>query len=283
MPNNIANRLLRGLSTLVFYLKPRYYRIVSTNLEIAFPNRYTPKEKKDYTLGTFYRLGQAILGLMKRGRLSPEELTKNIHFQNEAILLDALRKKEKIIFIMAHYGNWELLPPAIASKYNMTIAGIGRKLDSSLMDKILLKNRERFGIEMLYRRGAMKGAMKALKENKSVCFLLDQSLGEKQGGIRVDFFGKPVGHSPAVSVLARNFDATLIPAFISTDDYKSYTATFYPPIPTLKTENKEADIHAMTQAQASITEEVIRQRPQEWFWVHKRWKVYLPELYGKHL
>jgi len=275
------NSLLKLLAYVAYYLRSKYRHIIFTNLDLAFQNRLSAQEKKSIALRVFYNLAQTITGFMKRSGMGKEELLTNISFRNEEYLLNAIENKEKIIFITGHYSNWELLPPAITSKYDITLVGIGRKLDSDVMDKVLLENREQFGVEMLYRRGAMKGAMKALKENKTVGFLLDQSLGEKQGGIKVNFFDKPVGHSPAASVLARNFEATMIPAFISTDDYRHYTVTFYEPIPYLKTDDKEADILTMTQAQADVTEQVIKQKPQEWFWAHKRWKAYYPELYRK--
>lgn len=280
-PPFFTNFILKVLSKIIYYLKPKYYYIVGENLDIAFPEKYSQKEKKKMTLDVFYNLGQTIIGFMKRKGMNKKELLTNISFKNEEYLLDAIKNKEKIIFITGHYSNWELLPPALASKYNFTLTGIGRKLDSDIMDKILLENREQFGVEMIYRNGAIKGAIKALKQNKIIGLLLDQNLGEKQGGIKVDFFGKMVGHSPAASVLARMFKATMIPAFISTDDYIHYTVTFYKPIPYLKTANKEADILTMTQAQAHITQQVIKEKPQQWFWVHKRWKAYYPEIYTK--
>lgn len=279
IPSMIMNGFFKLLAYAAYYLHGKYRRIALTNLDFAFQNMLSEEEKKNIILRVYYNLVQTVTGFMKRSGMDKETLLVNIHFKNEHYLLQAIENKEKIIFITGHYSNWELLPPAITSKYGITLVGIGRKLDSDTMDKVLLRNREQFGVEMLYRKGGMKGAIKALRQNKTVGFLMDQSLGEKQGGIKVDFFGKSVGHSPAASVLARNLGAIMIPAFISTDDYKHYTVTFYKPIAPVKTDNKEADILTMTQAQASITEQVIREKPQEWFWVHKRWKVYYPELY----
>jgi len=91
-------------------------------------------------------------------------------------------------------------------------------------------------------------------------------------------------HDPAVSndfpiMLARKFNAKIIPVFIQTKDYEKYTITFYKPIICPKTKNSEEDIKVCTQAQADITEKVIRQKPDEWFWFHKRWKNMYEEIY----
>jgi len=79
--------------------------------------------------------------------------------------------------------------------------------------------------------------------------------------------------------LARRFDALIIPAFITTDDHLHYTITFYEAIKTEKTEDKDKDILVSVQKQAKITEEIIRERPEEWFWLHQRWKNQFEEYY----
>jgi KDO2-lipid IV(A) lauroyltransferase len=272
---------LRGMAYIAYYVKRKSTRIIFTNLDLAFHGTLNHEKKRAIALRVYYNLAQTIVGFMRRKGLSREALLENVVFENEEILLDALREKRKILFVTGHYSNWELLPPVIAAKYGITLVGVGRKLDSEVMDRVLLENREQFGVEMIYRKGAMKGAIKSLKEGKALGFLVDQSLGEKQGGIKVDFFNHAVGHSPAVSVLARTFETDMIPAFISTEDYEHYKVTFYTPLPYLKTEDKEGDIVKMTQAQADIMQEVITHKPEEWFWVHKRWKVFYPELYKK--
>jgi len=278
-PKPLMDSLLKSLSWIAYHTDKKHQRIIHTNLKLAFGENLTPLDYKRIGKRTYYNLLQTIIGFMKRYGKSKEELLKNVSFKNEHILQDAIDKNKKIIFVTGHYSNWELLPPAITAKFGITLVGVGRKLDSEVMDKVLLKNREQFSVEMIYRKGAMKNAIKALKQKKAVGLLMDQSLYEQQGAIKVNFFGKSVGHSPAASVLARMFNAKVIPAFISTDDYENYTVTFYEPLPYIKTDNKEEDIRRMTQAQAEITQQVIEAKPEEWFWVHKRWKTYHPELY----
>lgn len=275
------NRFLKGLSTLIYRFDKKHHTIINANLNLAFDGTLTQKACDDIGKRTFYNLMQTIIGFMRRNGKPKEALLKNVTFTNEHILQEAIEGHEKIIFVTGHYSNWELLPPAITSKFGITLVGVGRKLDSQLMDSVLIKNREQFGVEMLYKRGAIKGSIKALKENKAIGLLLDQHLGARQGGIEVDFFHHKVMHSPSASILARNFGAKIIPAYISTEDYEHYEVTFYPPIASLKTENKEEDIQVMTQAQASIMEQVIKDKPDEWFWVHKRWKGFYPEIYTR--
>jgi len=281
LPIGVMNSLLKGLSSFTYRVDKKHHHIINANLKLAFGDKLTQKERDNIGKRVFYNLLQTIIGFMRRNGRSGDELLQNIAFKNEHILQEFIEKKKKILFVTGHYSNWELLPLAITAKFGIKLVGVGRKLDSNLMDKILKKNREQFGVEMLYRKGAVKGMIKALREKKAVGLLLDQHLGAKQGGVEVEFFGHKALHSPAGAILARSMDIEAIPAYISTDDYINYTVTFYPPLPVIKTKDKEADILAMTQAQAQIMEDVIRAKPDEWFWVHKRWKGFYPELYSR--
>jgi KDO2-lipid IV(A) lauroyltransferase len=146
------------------------------------------------------------------------------------------------------------------------------------MDRKLKENREQFNVEMVYKKGAMKGCIRALSKNKAVGILVDQSIRPTQS-ITVDFFGRPATHTPLASILSRKFEIDLIPAFISTEDYKHYHVKIYDPIKTIKTDHQEDDLAQLTQAQANIMEQVIREHPKQWFWMHKRWKRLNEELY----
>jgi KDO2-lipid IV(A) lauroyltransferase len=281
LPKRGMDYLLKSLAKFAYRVDKKHNHIINTNLKLAFKDRLTQQDRDNIGVRVFYNLLQTIIGFMRRESRSREEILKDIEFKNSHILQTAIDNREKVIFITGHYSNWELLPLSVSAKFGINIVGVGRKLDSELMDRVLIKNREKFGIEMVYRKGGLKGIIKALKGGKAVGLLLDQHLGAKQGGVEIDFFNHKALHSPSASILARNLQATLIPVFISTDNYKKYTITFYNPLPTIKTEDKEQDIIDMTQAQAKITEDVIREKPEEWFWVHKRWKGFYPEIYKR--
>lgn len=279
LPKKSMDWFLKTLSNIAYRIDKKHRKIIYTNLDLAFGNTLNQSERDKIGIRTFYNMLHTIVGFMRRYGKSKEILLTNITFHRDDIVRKALENDQKIIFITGHYSNWELLAPALATKFNFTLAAVGRRLNSKLMNQILIKNRQQFGVEMIDRQGAMKGMIKALKENKPVGLLLDQSLYEHQGALKVDFFGKNAGHSPAASILGRMFNATVIPVFISTDDYEQYEVNFYDPLPIQHTDDKETDILQMTQAQANITQKVIEKKPEEWFWVHKRWKTFHPELY----
>lgn len=269
--------LMKGLSSLIYKIDKKHRKIAQVNLDLAYGDTLPQEEKEKIIKEAYLNLGLLLVDFIKNQGISREALLKKVSFKNEEILQQALKEKRKIILITAHYGNWELLPLSIAAKFG-PLTGVGRKLDSPAMDRILNQNRQQFDIEMLDKKGAMKSMIQVLKNDRMLGLLVDQNTSENEG-ILVDFFGKPVRHTPSAAILARRFDALIIPAFITTEDHQKYQITFYAPIVTEKTEDKDKDIFASVQKQARITEEVIRKKPDGWFWLHQRWKNQFEERY----
>ena len=280
IPRALMIKIMYGLAWFAYTVSKKHQHIISVNLDLAFDKQLSDKEKKKIGIEAFVNLLDTTFGIIRRDKMQKNEVIKQITFENEEIIQAYQKENKQFILVTGHYGNWELLSQSIAIKFDLTLVGVGRKLDSDRMDAVLRTNRERFNVEMVEKKGAIKSCIKVINEGKIVGILTDQSIGEGQS-IDVDFFGIKTTHTPIASILSRKFDLDLIPAYISTEDYKQYTVSIYPPIKALQTQNKEEDLYKLTQAQADITEEVIRKSPKQWFWMHKRWKEYQSELYEK--
>ena len=278
LPRKATIKLMRGLAWFAYTVSKKHQHIMNNNLDLAFDNKLSKEEKKKIGIDAFINLIDTTFGIIYRDKMDKQEVIKNVTFENEEIIKNYQKENKQFILVTGHYGNWELLSQSIAIHFDLTLVGVGRELDSSLMDKILIKNRERFNVEMVYKKGAMKGCIRAINKKKIIGILTDQHLPLEQS-INVDFFKHKVTHTPLASILSRKFGIDLIPAYISTDDYENYTVTVYPPIESLKTDNQEEDLESMTKAQAKVLEEVIRAKPSQWFWQHKRWKEFYGEMY----
>jgi len=277
VPNRVMYILMKGLSFIIYSIDKKHRNIARVNLNLAYGDTLSEERKETIIKACYLNLVLLLVDFVKNQGISKEDLLHKVTFKNEKVLLDALKKDQKIILMTAHYGNWELLPISIAAKFG-PLTGVGRKLDSEVMDHILKKNRQQFDIEMLDKKGAMRDMISVLKNDRMLGLLVDQNTSTKEG-ILVDFFGKPVRHTPSAAILGRRFSALIIPAFITSKDHQHYEITFYEPIITKKTEDKEKDILESVQKQAKITEDVIREKPEEWFWLHQRWKNQFEEYY----
>jgi len=277
-PDFILNPFLNSLSFLAYLIDKRHKKIAKVNLDFAFGDELSEERKKEIIKRCYKNLVYNLADFVKNQGISKEKLKEKVKIENENYLRDALKEGKKVILITAHYGNWELAALTTGALFGpLTI--VGRKLDSPTMNRILRKNREQFDIEALDKRGAMKGLIRALKEGRMVGLLVDQNTAEDEG-ILVDFFGKKARHTPSAALLARKFDALIVPLFVKTDDFKNFTLTFHPPIKTPKTKDQKNDIFVSTQKQAEVTEKAIREKPEEWFWFHRRWKNRYEHIYS---
>lgn len=279
-PNKIRIYLMKKLGGLLYFLSKKHQKIIDANLDFAYDNKLSSREKKDIGIAAFTNMIDSVFSIVKLDWMSKDELIENVSFEGEEIINSYIAEGRQFILVTAHYGNWELLSQSIAIYFNLPLVGVGRKLDSDLMDKVLKENRQKFNAEMVYKNGAMKGCIKAINQKKIVGILIDQSLSKEQS-VDVDFFNHKTTQTPITSILSRKFGLDMIPAYISTDDYLNYTVKIYPPIKSLKTEDQEKDLLFLSQAQADTIEEMIKTNPKQWFWLHKRWKAYDSKIYER--
>jgi len=276
-PKVILNFLLDSLSWIIYKLDKKHKKIAKVNLELAFGNKLEESKKENIIKKCYKNLTFTLADFVKNQGISREELLAKVDFKHEEYLTQAIKNKQKIIILAAHYGNWELLGLGISAKF-IPMTTVGRELDSEVMNEILEANRKQHNMNVISKHGAMKGMIQALKKDEAVGILVDQNTKNEEG-ILIDFFGKKARHTPSVALIAKRFDAVIIPAYITTDDYEKYTIEFYEPFKFVDTGDKEKDILNCVQQQANITQKVIEKKPEEWFWLHQRWKNQYEHLY----
>ena len=226
LPDAFIQGIMKALGWMAYTFSSKHKNIIHNNLDLAFKPPFDDKEKKEIGIHAFMNLIDTVFGIMRRDGMSKDEVLKNVSFEGEEIIEKYLKDGKRFILVTGHYGNWELLSQSIAIKFNLTLVGVGRKLDSDLMDKVLKENREQFNVEMVYKKGAMKGCIKAINQGKIVGILTDQSIRKNQS-IEVNFFNVKATHTPLASILSRKFGLDLVPAFISTEDYVNYKVKIY--------------------------------------------------------
>ena len=271
LPDVVIRKVMYGLGWLAYRLSAKHRKRITDNLELAYPERFSSTVKKEIGVNAFMNLIDTVFGIVRRDGMPKEQVLQNITFEGSDIIEKYQEEGKNFILVTGHYGNWELLSQSIAIKFDLTLVGVGRKIDSDVMDDVLKKNREQFNVEMVYKKGALKDCIKVINQGKVVGILTDQAIRKNQS-IDITFFGHNATHTPLASILSRKFDLDLIPAYISTEDYINYKVQIYNPIKSIKTDNQEEDLVILTQLQANIMEDVIKNNPKQWFWMHRRWK-----------
>lgn len=276
IPGFLKNPLILGIAKLFFALDRTHRKIVQKNLAACLQGHFTPAQQTQIARGCFYRYGRYIVDFVENPGRSKETLSKLVTPVNDAPLKALLAEGKKVISVTGHFGNWELIGQYISTHYR-PVTGIGRKLNNSaLLTMELDRYRRQFGIEILPRKGAVRGVAKAIKSGRLPGLLMDQSV---KAGVKVRFFGREVTWIDTAARLAKQFDAALVPAYITTGDFKRYTITFNDPVFPDPDLEREADVARLAQIEASALEAAILKNPEEYFWFHKRFKHDYPGFY----
>lgn len=251
-----------------------------TNLNLAFGDSLPLREKNRILNRAYDNFAFVILNAARLICMPKEKYIAKFRVHNENLINDLIAQGN-FVFITAHYGDWEGTARYVAHKHKeINLSVVGRLTQFDSVNNLMEKSRQKFGSFFLDRRGAGRKLVSLLKDKRNVIGLvIDQNmaLGE---GIDVRFFGKEVSHTPAASTLARKYKIPIICVYMRLNsDYSKYDLYFEKVCDCIITSDSKADILAMTQAQSDFTEKIIRQKPDEWFWFHRRFKGRYSELY----
>jgi KDO2-lipid IV(A) lauroyltransferase len=191
----------------------------------------------------------------------------------------AIAKGKGVLSIVAHFGNWEILPVGIPI-YAKPIHIVYRPLDNPVIDNMVEYVRTKEGNELIPKGGSGKRIMDLLKNNQIVGILSDQNVDLLEG-VFVDFFGRPACTGKGLAVMAMRSGTPVIAIFPARQKSGKYKAIVKPAIEAVCTGDYDADILTNTQRFTKIIEDIVREYPDQWFWFHQRWKTksYQPLFY----
>ena len=269
LPWQTALALGRALGLLVYAVDARHRRVVRTNLRHSDLG-LTEAEIRTIGKECFAHFGTLLLTGIHLLHMTPEELERRVHVQGLENYDAAKAKGKGFIVLTGHYGNWEATALALSAK-GRTISVIGRELDNPLLEPRLKALRGRFGNEVIAKRGAMRDAIKALRQNKGVGFLLDQDA--RSAGVFVRFLGQWASTFPSAGLLAVKYELPVVQLRSWPNADGTITVSVEPPFEVPVTGDLEKDIWTATQIMTRKIEDDIRRDPRWWFWMHRRFKT----------
>jgi Kdo2-lipid IVA lauroyltransferase/acyltransferase len=260
--------LARFYTTLMDKFVPRLRRVARRNLELAYPDR-SAAEREAIIDQVFQSLARMLWTFVRLHRINALNVGEWIRYDGLEHFLDAKQKGHGVLFATAHLGNWELSAFAHALMTEpMDI--VVRPLDNPGIDKIVEARRTLSGNRVIGKWDAARPILRALAANRAVGILMDQNTSLDEG-VFVNFFGTPACANVAFAKIAARTGAPVIPGFaLWSDQEQRYILKFYPPVP--MTGDAEND----TQSLHSVLEQVIREHPGQWLWIHRRWKTRPP-------
>jgi KDO2-lipid IV(A) lauroyltransferase len=274
-PRTTADRLGALYGRLLDRALPRLRQVADRNLSLALPD-LDAAERRRITDGVFRSVGRLLVSFARLPSIGKENVGEWIRLEGGEHLDAAMRQGRGVLFATAHLGNWELSAYAHAL-FRGPMNVVARPLDNPWIDRIVERRRALSGNRVLLKWDSPRAILKALGQNQAVGILIDQNATPENGAF-VNFFGVAACAGTGFAKIAARSGAAVIPGFaLWNGEERRYVLRFYPPVPVT------GDVERDTQALQAQLEGVIRAHPDQWLWIHRRWKTRpggAPPLYG---
>jgi Kdo2-lipid IVA lauroyltransferase/acyltransferase len=246
---------------------PRLRRIARVNLTMALPGQQARHE--EIIDGVFRSIGRLLFAFARLPDVNRANVGEWIEYEGFEHYTAAKAQGHGVLFATGHLGNWELSAYAHAL-LTEPMHVVVRPLDNPWIDRLVAGRRAGSGNRVIEKKDFVRGLLAALKANEPVGILVDQNSLLDQG-VFVDFFGVPACTAPVFAKLAHRAGTSVIPGFAVWNEAKRrYVLKFYPAVPLT------GDAAADTQAVQKAVEAAIREHPDQWLWIHRRWKTRPP-------
>jgi heptosyltransferase-2 len=257
-------------------LLPQYRRLAQRNLEIAFANEKSSRELRRIVRRHFQHLGANLLCSVKMGSMPPEKMAHHLETENFDSAHRELRAGTPVVLLLSHIGNWEMFAQLFSHYVDyVRLSTVYQKLGNRFIDEDVRRKRARTGVELFDRSEGFHKAIELLRSGGLIGILGDQHAGDH--GVWTPFFGRLASTSPLPGLLAKRTGAAVVAAAVYTVAPARWRMVFTPRI-----DSPGDSVDAIT-AKANVTiEKQIRQAPEDWFWVHNRWKTPKPRFLLTH-
>ena len=271
MPRTMAYGTGRVVALIGYRLARKQRSTALHNLRMALPE-LSEAERARIVRGVFSNLGRLLAEFSQLPKLTPDNVSEIVEYEGLENYLEGLRRGRGVLFLTAHVGAWELSSFAHCL-YGYPMKFLTRPLDNPLVESLINDIRTISGNQAIDRKGASHEVLKALRNSETVGILIDQNTIRSEG-IFADFFGIPAATTPALATFAIRTGAAVVPGYIRWDSERHrHVLSFEPPVELKETGNQQEDIAANTRLFNEILERFVRKFPEEWLWIHKRWKT----------
>jgi KDO2-lipid IV(A) lauroyltransferase len=271
LPRGLARLLAGGLAFAVYWSFGRLRRVGVRNLELALPE-FPIDERNRILRGVYIHLGWQLVEFCRMTRYTPENTHGWMRTEGLDNYLAAQARGKGVLVLTGHLGAWEL------SSFYHSLMGypmgmVIRRLDNRRLDEFVNGIRCLHGNRVLDKGDFARGLLTAMRTGQTVGILMDTNMTPPQG-VFVEFFGKPACTASGLARVALKTGAAVLPGFMMWEAAeRRYVLHFGPPLVFEQTGDEETDIIAATQQCASVTETWIRRYPDQWLWIHRRWKT----------
>jgi len=265
-------RAVQGLGRLfgkcAFPLSRKGRRTALSNLELAFGDELTPWEKRRIARRSFENLIVTAFEICWARNL-PRDIEGVIEPLNKEACLEAYAKGKGVLLIVPHMGNWEVCARWLTQNLP-EVNAVVRKQKEPWIEKMLQTFRADTGMKVIYNRDSLRQVLSVLRKGELVIMMIDQHM--RKGAVKVDFFGHPAMTSAAAALLAVKTGCEVLVGACYRNENGDWRCEFSDPIETIVTANRDVDYITNTQRYVSMIEKMVREHPEDWMWMHRRWR-----------
>jgi KDO2-lipid IV(A) lauroyltransferase len=271
LPLNCSLALGRFLGIAFYKLDKKHAKSVFKNLKIAFKDDKSDEELNKIAVNFYKNLGMVFIEIFRLNKYTKENINEFVETDFSSV--KDIYGKEPILLLTAHFGNWELLAKTFSLKGYMGNV-LARPLDNEYIEQILYRLRTVSGNKVIYNReNAVKEILTAINKKEIIGFLPDEN-ASKRIGVFVDFFGNPACTMPGIANIAAKTKARVIPAFIvRQSNFSRHKLIIGEPLEINYTGNRKEDVLNILNIFHKTIENIIKEYPEQWFWIHNRWRT----------
>lgn len=271
LPQRLAGGLATFIVALLLRARPKLRKIAEFNLRLAFPE-WSDAQRNEVTRKMVRNLGRMAAEFARMPKLTKDNVQELVVLDGHENFLAGHERGKGVLYLTGHIGAWELSSFAHAL-YGYPLHYMARPLDNNRIDALVNRYRCASGNQPIFKNESARTVLKVLKDGGTVGILADQNTMPAEG-VFVDFFGKLACATTGIARVALHTGAAVVPGFAYWDEtIQKYRLRFEPPVELIRTGDTEKDIFANTQKFAKVLEEIIRKYPDQWVWVHARWKT----------
>lgn len=273
LPHRAARRICTGLAVLSYAFWPRLRGVGLANLRIAYPE-FSERERKRILLASFENLGRMLADFSHFPRWNRDNINRVITYDGYENFLRAARQHKGLIFLTAHFGAWELGSFA-HGLHGHPVNFVVRPLDNPLIDLLIDRYRCSSGGRSIDKRDFARQALTCLRQGESVGILIDQNMLLTEG-VFVDFFGRPACTTTGPARIARKTQAPVVLGLVIWDAAAKRYRLRFDQVDWICHDDPDEEIRLNTARYTALLEQYIRRYPDQWLWVHRRWKTQPP-------
>lgn len=272
LPYKISLKVGEILGLLIYYLWSGRRKIALKNIEECILNKglFYSGDFKGIIKESFKNMGKTFVEIIKIFFGFSNAILNSVEISGEEYFKKAKLKGKGVLFITGHCGNWELMAIICSLKIEQ-INVVARPIDNPYINRILERVRKKFGNKVIYKRGALRDIINALRRNESVGILMDQAVVSNEGYV-IEFLGRGAWTTKMPALIARKTETPVLPVFINRVNGDRHIVKIYPEINLSNSQDKEVALVEDTKNFSRYIEDYIKEHPSEWLWIHRRWK-----------